>query len=168
MGIYRLTSIQRIPVSPEVAWKFFASPDKLGEITPPGFKFRLITKDAGESLYEGQVLAYRIRPLFGLPLTWKTIIKEVKENEYFADEQLKGPYKLWRHEHYFKPIEGGVEMKDLVKYQNPFGILGTWVNGLLVKKKLMEIFEFRFRRTEEILGKWKEGSLAIEFDKGSK
>jgi ligand-binding SRPBCC domain-containing protein len=76
---------------------------------------------------------------------------------YFVDEQRKGPYSLWQHQHHFKPIDGGVEMTDIVHYKNPLWILGELANILFVKKKLCQIFEFRFKRVEEIFGHWPGG-----------
>lgn len=41
-------------------------------------------------------------------------ITHVKEKEYFVDEQRFGPYALWRHQHHFKQVEGGIMMMDIV------------------------------------------------------
>jgi ligand-binding SRPBCC domain-containing protein len=71
-----------------------------------------------------------------------------------VDEQRKGPYSLWHHQHHFKAIEGGVEMTDIVHYKNPLGILGRMANVLLVKKKLEHIFDYRVKKVEERFGKW--------------
>jgi len=73
---------------------------------------------------------------------------------YFMDEQRKGPYSTWQHQHYFKAIEGGTEMTDIVLYKNPFGIIGEIANVLLVKRKLRDIFEYRFNKMESVFGKW--------------
>lgn len=44
-------------------------------------------------------------------------------------------------------------MIDIIHYKVPFGILGKLANILFVKKQLKGIFEFRFKRVEEIFGK---------------
>ena len=71
----------------------------------------------------------------------------------FVDEQRKGPYKLWHHQHHFKAIEGGTEMTDIVNYRLPFGIFGR-VAHPIVKKKLIEIFSYRFKKNNELFGSW--------------
>jgi ligand-binding SRPBCC domain-containing protein len=70
-----------------------------------------------------------------------------------VDEQRKGPYKIWHHEHHFREIQGGVEMIDIVSYELPFGLIGNLVHPILVKQKLKEIFDYRFKKVEEIFGK---------------
>jgi ligand-binding SRPBCC domain-containing protein len=67
-----------------------------------------------------------------------------------VDEQRKGPYKIWHHEHHFREVEGGVEMTDIVSYELPFGILGKLAQPLLVKKKLDQIFAYRFKIVDEL------------------
>lgn len=58
------------------------------------------------------------------------------------------------HQHHFKVIEGGVEMTDIIHYKNPMWFLGTLANELFVKKQLQGIFDFRFKKVEEMFGKW--------------
>jgi len=154
MAARKLQSIQKIPASQEAVWKLFSNPESLKLITPDNMGFKVLSIQTTETVYPGQIIEYRVSPLFGIPLYWKTEIIEVKEKEYFIDEQRKGPYRLWRHEHYFRAVEGGVEMRDIVHYENPYGIIGKWANTLLVRKKLRRIFEYRYRKVEEIFGKW--------------
>jgi ligand-binding SRPBCC domain-containing protein len=56
---------------------------------------------------------------------------------------------MWHHEHHFKEVEEGIEMTDIVSYELPFGILGRMMHPLLVRKKLDEIFDYRFKAVEE-------------------
>ena len=115
-----------------------------------------------EAIFEGQLIEYKLRPLFRIPAYWKTLISKVEPGKMFIDEQEKGPYSLWKHEHHFKSIEGGVEMTDLVHYKNPMGMLGLFVNSLIVRKRLREIFTYRYHKIEEIFGKWEGQALQIE------
>ena len=86
-------------------------------------------------------------------MTWVTEITHIKEKEYFVDEQRKGPYKMWHHEHKITPAENGVLMTDLVTYQPPMGFIGELANTFIIKKKLNEIFSHRKKVLEEIYGK---------------
>ena len=45
-------------------------------------------------------------------------------------------------------------MTDIVHYRNPFGFLGNMMNTLVVKNQLESIFEFRYKKVEELFGKW--------------
>ena len=84
-------------------------------------------------------------------MNWITEIKTVKELEFFVDEQRKGPYRIWHHEHHFKEVEGGVEMTDIVSYELPLGFLGRLLHPIIVKKKLDEIFDYRFKAVEHTI-----------------
>lgn len=153
--MYSIKTVQRIPVSLETAWDFFSNPANLQAITPSDLGFKIISKYHGDKMYPGQIIEYKVSPLLGIPLYWMTEITHVEPGKYFVDEQRFGPYALWHHQHHFKTIEGGVEMTDIVNYRNPLGILGRMANGILVKKQLKKIFDFRFAKVEELFGKWK-------------
>ena len=113
----------------------------------------------GDEVYAGQVMTYTVKPLFGIPLQWMTEITHVERLKLFVDEQRKGPYQLWHHQHHFKPIEGGVEMTDLVHYRLPLGLLGNAMNSITVKNKLREIFTYRYFKVNEIFGDWKDSEM---------
>ncbi len=150
-----LRRVQRLPISLELAWDFFSSPSNLKDITPSYMGF-LVTAEAPEShgrMYAGQVITYKVKPLLGIPLTWMTEITHVREGEYFVDEQRFGPYRLWHHQHFFKPVDGGVEMTDVVHYKLPLWILGNIAHGLFVRRQLEGIFDYRFRVLEERFGR---------------
>lgn len=154
MAAHTIKTVQRIPVSLDKAWDFFSDPANLQTITPEGMGFKVISKHHGDRMYAGQLIEYKVRPVAGIPVYWMTEITQVKDRVYFIDEQRFGPYTLWHHQHHFKEIPGGVEMTDIVHYKNPLGILGRIANMLFVKNKLKTIFDFRYRKVEELFGKW--------------
>ena len=78
----------------------------------------------------------------------------VKELEYFVDEQRIGPYAMWHHQHKIEPIEGGVLMNDTIHYKIPFGFLGQLANFLFIRKQLEGIFSYREQKLESIFGKY--------------
>ena len=152
--VYSLKTVQKMPISLEVAWDFFSKPSNLKEITPTNLGFQIISKHHGEEMYAGQIIEYTVRPLLGIPLYWMTEITHVKDKQYFIDEQRFGPYSLWHHQHHFTAIEGGVEMTDIVHYKLPLWFLGDIANLIMVKNELKGIFEFRVKAVEERFGKW--------------
>jgi ligand-binding SRPBCC domain-containing protein len=150
--MYQLKRTQFINSDIKTCWDFFSSPNNLKVITPPYMGFEVKT-EVPSIMYEGLMIAYTVRPLFGIPMSWVTEIKTVKENQFFVDEQRQGPYTIWHHEHHFKEVEGGVEMTDIVSYVLPFGILGKLVHPIIVRKKLEEIFAYRFKKVDEIFNR---------------
>lgn len=154
MAIYSIKTVQQIPVPLEKAWDFFSSPANLQLLTPADMDFRVISRHHGERMYAGQIIEYTVKPVLGIPVYWMTEISHVEEGRFFVDEQRFGPYRFWHHQHHFRAIPGGVEMTDIVHYKNPLWLLGDLANGLFVKKRLEQIFDFRFKKVEELFGKW--------------
>ena len=154
MKIYRLETIQNLPISQKEAWDFLSDPRNLKTITPDYMGFEIVS-GAASKVYAGQILQYIVTPLLNIPLKWVTEITHVREGEYFVDEQRFGPYSLWHHKHFIKPIKNGVEMIDIVDYKVPFGLLGQLVQPFLVRPKLEEIFEYRKNALDRIFGKYK-------------
>ncbi len=81
-----------------------------------------------------------------------TEITHVEEKKFFIDDQRYGPYSMWHHQHHFKETEKGVEMTDIIHYKLPLGFLGDIANTLFVKDQLEKIFDFRFKKAEELFG----------------
>ncbi len=151
--VYSFKRVQQIPVDINTAWNFFSMADNLDKITPASLGFKIISANSSSlHIFAGQLIEYRVKPLFGIAVYWMTEITHVKEKEYFIDEQKVGPYILWNHQHHFKPIANGVEMIDIVHYKIPFWFIGDVANGLIVTKKLKKIFDFRFKVIEEMFG----------------
>jgi ligand-binding SRPBCC domain-containing protein len=150
-GVYFLRREQLLPVDLITAWSFFSSPANLAKITPPEMGFKTLTSfKEGQEIHTGMLIDYKVKPLFGISMFWRTEIAEVQKPYLFIDIQLKGPYRLWEHTHTFTEKENGVLMQDVVKYQLPFGPFGVLANALLVRKKLESLFAFRKAAIERI------------------
>ena len=152
MAVHSFTRLQHIPVSLNEAWDFFTSPQNLEKITPPKLKFNIISKQHVEHTYAGQLIEYTVKPILGIPLYWMTEITHVQPGEYFVDEQRYGPYSLWHHQHHFRQMNQGTEMRDIIHYKILPGFLGTLANNLFVRDELTRIFDFRYKKIEEFFG----------------
>ena len=154
MKIYTLHTRQKLPITLDQAWDFFSNPKNLDLITPDSMKFKTISGD-DRSMFPGQIILYTVTPLLGIKMKWVTEITHCTHREYFVDEQRFGPYALWHHKHFFREVEGGVEMEDLIHYKLPMGILGQLLHPFVVKPKLKEIFDFRRNKLNEIFKEFK-------------
>lgn len=143
MQTYYFHAEQWLAIDIKKAWGFFSSPQNLALITPPEMNFKIKSSMKNSEIYEGMLIDYTVKPLFGIPLAWKTKICQVNEPYSFMDTQLKGPFRLWEHTHSFIEKDGGVLVKDQVKYQMPLGILGTLAHTLVVNKRIEGIFSYR-------------------------
>lgn len=147
--VYHLRRQQFVPGEPARIWEFFATPRNLDTLTPPSLRF-VILGDVVPRMYAGQMIAYRIGILPGVWTHWLTEITQVREGEFFVDEQRLGPYRLWHHEHHFTPAPGGVMMADRITYDPGWGPLGGSIHALWIRRQLATIFDYRARKIAEL------------------
>lgn len=141
--MHQFSTTQFLPIPIKEAWNFFSSPENLSKITPPEMAFKIISQSSFNGIYNGQLIDYRVKPMLGIPVKWRTEICDIVTHKYFTDRQLIGPYEVWEHTHTFNEVEGGVLMRDEVNYKLPLGIIGQFINALVVKDKISKIFEYR-------------------------
>lgn len=134
--------IQTLSTTLDEAWGFFSDPGHLVRITPPAMDFRLTSAPQAPA-YAGQIITYTVRPLLGISMDWTTEITHVSKPDFFVDEQRFGPYRFWHHQHFFRHVDGGVEVRDLVHYLLHHDQLAGLVNRLIVTPRLRKIFDYR-------------------------
>ena len=137
---YVLERTQVVAVPIEEAFAFFSDARKLEQITPPWLRFRVL--EAPAELAPGARLRYRLR-LFGIPIRWRTEIVEWSPPRGFTDVQRRGPFLHWEHAHRLRPVAGGTEIYDYVRYRLYLGPLGALVRTLLVRGWVEGIFDYR-------------------------
>jgi len=127
-----------LPLPPADVFPFFSDAASLDAITPPWLSFRIVTP-LPVRMREGALIDYRLR-VHVLPLRWRTRINAWQPPHRFVDEQVRGPYRLWIHEHTFEPRNGGTLARDRVRYAVPFdALLHRW----FVRPDIEKIFDFR-------------------------
>jgi ligand-binding SRPBCC domain-containing protein len=127
----------------EEVFGFFADAANLQRITPPWVHFEIVSRQPVE-LGEGATIDYRLR-IRGAPLRWRSLIAVWDPPHRFVDEQVRGPYRLWRHEHRFEEAPGGTRVIDHIEYRAPGGPLALLITRLLVRPDVERIFAWRQR-----------------------
>ncbi len=148
MKIHTLRSELWLPRPVAEVFPFFADTANLQRITPPWLRFEMMTQVPVE-MREGALIDYRLR-VRGFPIRWRSEITCWDPPRRFVDEQRRGPYRLWVHEHTFTEVEGGTRVGDTVDYAVRFGGL---VQRFLVGPDLRRIFEYRKKKLQELMGR---------------
>jgi ligand-binding SRPBCC domain-containing protein len=144
-GFFRLEAELWLPRRPEELFPFFADASHLETITPPWLKFEVLTQHPIE-MRVGQRIDYRLR-VRRMPLRWQSEISAWEPPHRFVDEQRRGPYRAWIHEHTFEERDGGTVARDLVRYAVMGGRL---INTLFVRRDVENIFRFRQQTLKEL------------------
>lgn len=142
---------QFIPLPKAEIFPFFADAKNLETITPPFLGFKVLDSSTPK-IQEGTLINYRLR-LHGVPLRWRTRIEEWAPSDHFVDTQLKGPYRLWHHTHLFLTVPGGTVMKDIVRFRVPLGLVGRLIAGAWVRRDVENIFDYRWKKVDELFCK---------------
>ncbi len=145
---------QMVNAKLEIVWSFFSDPSNLPIITPPDMGFIIKFPLNRIPMYPGMIIKYRVSPLLSIPVEWVTEISHVEDNRFFVDTQLKGPFKMWHHQHIFKNLGEVTQMTDIVNYELPFGGLGKWIAGRIVRKRVATIFKYRKEVVERIFNQY--------------
>ncbi|MFN0010848.1 MAG: SRPBCC family protein [Phycisphaerales bacterium] len=145
-----LDVVQVVPAPLERVFAFFADAANLERLTPAFLRFAILSPRPIQ-MRAGALIDYSIR-LYGVPMRWRSRITVWEPGVRFVDEQVKGPYSLWVHEHTFEAVrdERGREatrVRDVVRYAAPVDWLS---HGLFVRPNLERIFAFRRAGIERV------------------
>ncbi|PVZ96304.1 cyclase [Amnibacterium flavum] len=90
----------------------------------------------------GETVTWRARH-FGVPITMTSRITAQDRPTSFVDEQVRGPFRRFRHQHLFEATPGGSRMRDVVEFSAPFGPIGRVVERLVLARYLRRLIEQR-------------------------
>jgi ligand-binding SRPBCC domain-containing protein len=124
---------------------FFSDAQNLDLITPPWLHFRTITPGRTE-MQEGMLMDHRLR-VHRFPIRWRSKITDWDPPVRFVDEQVRGPYRLWMHEHRFEERHGATLVHDHVRYAVLFDFL---IHRWFIRRDIERIFAYRQKKLREI------------------
>jgi ligand-binding SRPBCC domain-containing protein len=88
----------------------------------------------------GQEVTWRARH-FGLTWTMTSRIVELDRPSFFVDQQVEGPFRAFRHEHWFRSEPPATAMLDVVTFRAPIGSM----TDLAIKPYLRHLIQRRNR-----------------------
>lgn len=136
-----------IEAPPERVFAFHELPDALARLTPPWESARVIQPAPDLRVGATAIVETRILGLFRA--RWVARHTAYDPPRMFEDEQVSGPFRLWRHRHVVKPHERGAVLRDEIEYEPPLGFIGRLAAPLLIAPRLRRLFDYRHRVTRE-------------------
>ncbi|HSR40619.1 MAG TPA: TIGR01777 family oxidoreductase [Longimicrobiales bacterium] len=152
MPVFRHRSV--LPHSAEDVYRWHARPGAFERLLPPWESVRVLERTGG--LEEGTRLLLRIRR-GPLRFRWEVRHAGVDPGRGFTDEQIRGPFRHWRHAHRFVPDgDDRCRVEDEVDWEPPLGEVGRAFGRRLVEKELERLFRFRHERLANDLGRLRD------------
>lgn len=95
---------------------------------------------------------------FGIKQKLTSKITAFDRPNYFVDEQTKGIFKSFFHQHKFELVSNRILMKDIFEFHSPFGVFGKVFNKLILTSYLEKLLIHRNQIIKEFAEteKWKE------------
>jgi ligand-binding SRPBCC domain-containing protein len=142
----RFTARSVIRTTPEALFAFHELPDAFLRLLSPSEKIHV--PQVAPSLEIGSRTIVDIRIGF-LYVRFESLHTAYDPPHSFEDQQVRGPFKRWRHRHIVEPHPDGALLIDDIAYTPPFGLLGRLINPIIIKPRLRRVFAFRHRVTRE-------------------
>jgi len=108
---------------------------------------KLSMEDTGEEAVAGvtsglinqeDTVTWKAKHLFKKRFFTSKII-EMKPYEKFTDKMIKGDFVSFSHEHFFKPVENGTIVIDIINFETPYGFFGKLVNQFFLNSYLEKL-----------------------------
>ena len=150
-GLYTLQTKYEVNTKISKTWDFFTTVNNIEQIMPPELNFN-VTSSKPTNIYEGKIITFntKITPFYSTNIISE--ITKISHEEYFIDQQISGPYKIWHHEHHFQKTKNNTTIiTEKIKYKLYLHPFSRIIHKLLIKKKLINIFKYRIKETQRVL-----------------
>lgn len=94
---------------------------------------------------------------FGITQYLTSKISNMQRPFTFRDEQTKGVFDYFKHDHIFESKNNTTILTDVLEYKSPFGFLGKIADVLFLKKHMFNLLLVRNKTIKEYAesDKWK-------------
>lgn len=131
----------------EKVFDFFLRPENVMRLSPPDLG--LVFVDPPEVVESGSRLEFKIQG-WGQVQTLVHEITSLVTPKQIIEQQVKGPFQRWVHEHSFRiEADGRVLVTDRIDFEPPGGLIGF----LITKQKILDHLEDGFAHRHDKLPK---------------
>ena len=126
----------------------FSNAENLESLTPEFFG--ILTRRPSLCM---QVHHHHRIKLFGVPMKWRTEIKQWEPGANLSTSSYPVPTDFGTISTLSEAVDGGTKMVDRVDYALTLGFLGRIAHVLFVKRTLARIFRYRYEAVDSIFSK---------------
>ncbi len=148
MPLFVHSSIIEAPV--EKVFAFHERPDAFPLLTPPWAGIEVLRREGGLEVGAETLISMPLIPF--LP-SWPRVEWLARHTAYepptkFVDEQVRGPFRYWRHEHKMESLGERTLLSDEISFCLPGGVIVNWCGAAFVRMELRRVFAFRHMMTK--------------------
>lgn len=147
MEVFEMSTL--IKCSADELFDFHLDSNNLLKIMPTNISVDLLTPIVNPK--EGDILKLKSTKN-SIPINWIVRLEKIEKPNKLIDVAIKSPFKYWEHQHIFIQHKKFTELKDIIIYEMPFGLLGK-VFQPFIHNDLYKMFEHRQNKTKKILEK---------------
>ena len=93
-------------------------------------------------LNENETVTWQAKHLYKVR-KFTTKITSMEFPHHFTVQMVHGDFKSFRHEHYFKPINNGTFLIDVIEFESPYGVIGQLAEKLFLTSYLHKLLLHR-------------------------
>lgn len=150
----------------EEVFKFFTDTDRMVELLPSGYRFRIVRRSA-RHLSQGVSLECEIR-LTLIPIRWRSYVTSLSAGRHMTAVWQQGPLASVEHNSYFESLPNNqTRVTDCLLYQLPLGPLTLLADRLWIRPALKRLSEHRCRALLKIFRPAEKSSPSNLQPKGS-
>lgn len=97
----------------------------------------------------GQMVTWRAKH-FGKYRTLQVQITKMERPRHFTDVMVAGDFKSMQHKHLFQAHDGGTLMRDIFRFEVPYGVIGRLLEILVMKRYLRYFLKKRNRILKQV------------------
>ena len=120
-------------------FEFIIRPHQAYTLSPPKMNITLL--QTPEIIELGSVIRFQVEA-FGMTQEFTHEIIAFEPDQRFVEQQTKGLFKKYVHEHSVTPTEGGVKLRDRVEFQPPGGMVGMMLTEDRIRENLKKSLEY--------------------------
>jgi uncharacterized protein len=144
MKVMHLVTRSKIPADAAELFAWHERPGALARLTPPWEPVRVVSQEG--TIHDGDRTVLEL-PVGPLSMKWEAVHSGYHAGREFSDEQVRGPFALWKHTHRVTPgTDGQSVYEDDLQYATPLGALGRAFGGAWVRRRLERMFVYRHHK----------------------